>query len=209
MKDNKGKFIVFEGIDGSGKSTQAKLLAEFLNSMNLKNHLTSEPTKRPVGKMIRQIFSEELTMDNLVVAGLFVADRLDHLTNSEDGILHFINQGKHVISDRYYLSSYAYQGTFAPMNWIIESNQMARTLLKADITFYLDLNPYESMKRIQAQRESKEIYENLEILKKVHANYQEVIRIFRSDENIVVLDANLPSDELSNIICNKVIQILN
>ncbi|HNA65969.1 MAG TPA: hypothetical protein PKZ51_14700, partial [Saprospiraceae bacterium] len=88
--NNPGKFIVFEGIDGSGKSTQCKLLHRKMNQYFGSCHLTCEPSERPVGKMIRDIFSGKLPMDNLVVAGLFVADRLDHLVNKEDGIINLL-----------------------------------------------------------------------------------------------------------------------
>lgn len=111
-------------------------------------HLTCEPSERPVGKMIREIFSGKLPMDNLVVAGLFVADRLDHLVNKEDGIINLLGQNTHVISDRYYLSSMAYQSVFAPMEWILKANDQARQMLKADITFTLTWIPKKVWKEL-------------------------------------------------------------
>ncbi len=192
----RGKFIVFEGIDGSGKSTQARMLYDYWISKGVSSYLTCEPTKGPIGKMIRQIFSGELQMDNLVVAGLFVADRLDHLTNPEYGIMKMLDQGINVITDRYYLSSYAYQGVFAPMEWIIQANARARELLKPDITFYLELDPSHSMHRINSNRSSKEIYENLDIQKKVSENYIKAIDINNDEENIIIINALLTQIEI-------------
>lgn len=77
------KFIVFEGIDGSGKSTQARLLHEKLTINGVANFLTAEPTNRPIGKLIRDIFAHRLYGNDATIAALFVADRLEHLTHPE------------------------------------------------------------------------------------------------------------------------------
>lgn len=201
---SRGKFIVFEGIDGSGKSTQAKMLHEHWITQGIPSHLTCEPTKNTIGKIIRQIFSGELKMDNLVVAGLFVADRLDHLTNPDYGIIKILDQGINVITDRYYLSSYAYQGVFAPMEWIIQANAQARELLKPDITFYLDLEPDDSMNRINTNRSTKEIYENLEIQKKVAENYRKAIEIVKEVELLVVINAKLDANHISKTVIHSI-----
>ena len=127
--------------------------------------------------MIRDIFSGRLPMDNLVVAGLFVADRLDHLVNDEDGILHLLEKPMHVISDRYYLSSMAYQSVFAPMDWILQANDHARRMLRADITFYLDIAPEKGMERIHKGRGSREIYEALGHQITVRENYMKAMKM--------------------------------
>lgn len=202
--NNQGKFIVFEGIDGSGKSTQCRLLHHRMNQYFDACHLTCEPSERPVGKMIRDIFSGKLPMDNLVVAGLFVADRLDHLVNKEDGIIKLLTQNTHVISDRYYLSSMAYQSVFAPMEWILKANEQARQMLKADITFYLDLDPEKGMERINRSRDTKEIYEEMEHLKTVHNNYQKALELQQNEENIIVISADQPSEIIESLIWSEV-----
>ncbi|MEO6189738.1 MAG: dTMP kinase [Saprospiraceae bacterium] len=204
----RGKFIVFEGIDGSGKSLQAGLLQQQILSLHKNCLLTSEPSSRPIGKIIRQIFSGETEMDNLVVAGLFVADRLDHLLNKNDGIIDSLDQNHHVICDRYYLSSLAYQSVFVSMNWVMNANAKARELLTPDITFYLDLDPKLSMDRINTHRTSKEIYENLENLIKVRNNYLEAIKIVQQDEKIITIDAKLPIEEITKMIWEEVVQLL-
>ncbi|CAG0905332.1 unnamed protein product, partial [Darwinula stevensoni] len=105
------------GIDGSGKSTQAKFLEEFLSSKN-ETYLTCEPTFNPIGQMIRDIFSGKINSNNHVITGLFVADRLDHILNEYYGIISKLEKGINVISDRYYFSSFAYQGAHVPFDWV-------------------------------------------------------------------------------------------
>ena len=76
---NGGKFIAFEGIDGSGKSTQIEYLTEKLKKENIYYYTTMEPTDSPIGSLIHQIMTGRVKTDNKVIAALFVADRLDHL----------------------------------------------------------------------------------------------------------------------------------
>ncbi|MBP9197347.1 MAG: dTMP kinase, partial [Saprospiraceae bacterium] len=101
----KNLFIAFEGIDGSGKSTQVKLLAEYLAQSGHKVYTTFEPTDSRIGVMIRDIFNHRMEGDQRVIAALFAADRLNHLLNSQDGILKKLKEGYTVITDRYYFSS--------------------------------------------------------------------------------------------------------
>ncbi|MCP4673516.1 MAG: dTMP kinase, partial [Desulfobacula sp.] len=82
----KGKFIVFEGIDGSGKSTQIQNISKRLKTQGLKAYTTFEPTDGPVGSLIRQMLSGEIKIDQRTIASLFAADRTDHLTNKKNGI---------------------------------------------------------------------------------------------------------------------------
>ena len=91
--DSKGKFIVFEGIDGSGKSTQINFLVNKLKEAGISYYTTAEPSDGPIGVMIRQILTGERKMDNKVIAALFAADRLDHILNEENGILNKIENG--------------------------------------------------------------------------------------------------------------------
>ncbi|MEP7195483.1 MAG: dTMP kinase [Saprospiraceae bacterium] len=208
MSKLKKLFIVFEGIDGSGKSTQSKILHNRLVKLGYPSHHTAEPTKRPIGKMIREVFSEKLIVDELVVAGLFVADRLDHLLNHEDGIIDKLSSGEHVICDRYYLSSFAYQGVFTPMEWLIQANAKAIELLRPDITFYIDLDPKVSMQRINKERTSKEIYETLENLILVRNNYLKAIKLFEQKEKIITIDGSQGLETISEMIWNSVEELL-
>src|SRR5256885_267953 len=157
----KNLFIAFEGIDGSGKSTQVKLLSYNLKNAGHKVHLTCEPTESPIGKMIRDIFSHKMEADHRVIAGLFVADRLDHLLNKTNGILKKLEEGYTVISDRYYFSSYAYQGTHIDLDWVIKANSLSADLRRPDLNIYIDITAEQSIERINKGRTSVELYETL------------------------------------------------
>ncbi|MEY3405306.1 MAG: Thymidylate kinase, partial [Bacteroidota bacterium] len=191
MKLSRPLFIAFEGIDGSGKSTQARKLRDWLMANGNNVHLTAEPTKRPIGKMIRDIFSGQTKADERVIAGLFVADRLDHILNADEGMLSILKSGTTVISDRYYLSSYAYHGVHTDMNWVINANAMAAQLLRPDLTIFIDVTPEVAMERIKASRESVELYETLENLNAVRAKYMEAIEKVGNSENVIVIDGSL------------------
>jgi dTMP kinase len=185
-------FIAFEGIDGSGKSTQVKLLAEQLEHAGHKVYTTFEPTDSPIGKTIRDIFSRRMEADERVIAALFVADRLHHLLNLEDGIIKKLEQGFTVITDRYYLSSYAYHSVHMSMDWVIASNAMCAQLLRPDLHIYIDMPPDESMKRLGAGRQTMEIYETLDNLRKVKENYSEAIGRVGDREHIFSTKGDRP-----------------
>ena len=197
-----GVFIVFEGIDGSGKSTQARILAENLREKGQKVHLTCEPTNGPVGSLIRNIFNGRIQADHKTIAGLFVADRLDHLLNPVDGILGKLREGYTVISDRYCLSSYAYQGTHMPMDWVIMANSQSTELLKPHMHIFIDIDPRESIRRMKKGRSTSDMYENLENLEKVRKNYLLAIEKMNPSERIEKIDGHLPVDEISEKIRN-------
>ena len=169
---NKGKFIAFEGIDGSGKSTQVKRLGAYLRDMGHKVHTTCEPTDSPIGRMIRDIFNHRMEGDQRVIAALFVADRLNHLLNSTDGILKKIKEGYTVITDRYYLSSYAYHSIHnIDLDWVIQANSLSADLLKPDLHLFIDIDPEVSMLRLASGRQNIEMYETLDNLKKNRSSH--------------------------------------
>jgi dTMP kinase len=197
-------FIAFEGIDGSGKSTQAKLLADRLNQVGQKTLLTCEPTKDQLGKMIRDAFAHKTHLHDEVIAGLFVADRLQHILDDTNGILATLQKGTHVVSDRYVFSSYAYQGVHTDIDWVIQANSLAAKLAQADLTLFIQIDPAVAMARIMSNREVTEKYETLENLNKVHKNYLKSFDLFKNKENIVLIDGNKPMDEISNEIFEKV-----
>lgn len=199
----KNLLIAFEGIDGSGKSTQIKLLAEALRNKGHKVHTTCEPTSKALGKMIRASFSGEKPQDERVIAGLFVADRLQHILDEEEGILRKLKDGYTVITDRYYFSSFAYNSIQAPMDWVIAANALSRNLAKADLHIYLDIKPEESMKRISQNRAKLELYENLENQKKVYSNYQKAFELMKDEEQVFSLKALEPIKKIHENIMDK------
>ncbi|MBK6543690.1 MAG: dTMP kinase [Saprospiraceae bacterium] len=186
----KNLFIAFEGIDGSGKSTQAKRLARLLENAGHKVYSTFEPTDNPIGKMIRDIFNHKMEADHRTIAGLFVADRLDHLLNKSNGILKKLDEGYTVITDRYYFSSYAYHGTHMAMDWVIQANALSAELLRPNLNIYIDISPEISMQRIQSGRNSTELYETLENLRNVREKYIEAFEKLKTQEQIFIVDGN-------------------
>lgn len=156
---NGGKFIAFEGIDGSGKSTQIEYLTEKLKKENIYYYTTMEPTDSPIGSLIHQIMTGRVKTDNKVIAALFVADRLDHLLNDLNGLKAKIDEGITVISDRYYFSSYAYHSVDMPMEWVIQANDQCKQILKPTATVFIDVDPDTAIERIAKNRFHQELFE--------------------------------------------------
>jgi len=204
----KNFFIAFEGLDGSGKSTQVKLLAEKLKRQGLKIYSTAEPTNSRIGHIIRDIFKHKMEADHRTIAALYAADRLDHLTNKTDGILKKMEEGHTVITDRYYFSSYAYHGTHMDMNWVINANSLSADLLRPDLNIYIDISPEESMKRLNKGRDSIELYESTENLKKVKEKYFEAFELLEGKEKIFITDGNRSEKEIAKDIWNEVSKLV-
>jgi len=209
MKKRKNLFIALEGIDGSGKSTQTKLLTEKLTAQGHKVYSTFEPTDNAIGKMIRNIFRGEVKADHRVIAGLFVADRLDHLLNEEYGIVKKLEAGYTVICDRYCFSSYAYQGVHMDMDWVIQANAMSAQTLRPDINIFIDVSPEISMQRLNSSRDNIEIYETLDNLKLVRAKYEEAFTKLQRAENIFKVNGDRTPDLIAGDIWNKVASMLD
>lgn len=198
MRDN--LFIVIEGIDGSGKSTQIELLKRNLENAGHKVKTTFEPTEGPIGKMIRKVFRHEIPADQHTIAGLFLADRLEHILNEENGLLKWLKEGYTVISDRYYLSSYAYHGVHVDMDWVIECNKKCAELLRPDLNIYIDVRPEVSMKRLQKGRAALEMYETLDNLTKVRNAYLSAFEKVDKEEHIQKVDGDRFPEEIASTI---------
>lgn len=184
-KGTRGKFIVFEGTDGSGKSTQLKSLVKYLEEKGYPCYETHEPTDSPFGAVLRSCLTGRISADEHAIAAMFAADRLDHIQNPFNGILKKLDEGINVFCDRYYLSSFAYNGGFVPLDWVIALNAPAREMLKPDLTVFLDIDPEQSMKRVSKRGET-ERYENLERQKRIRQNYYDLFERF-PDENVAIV----------------------
>lgn len=203
----KNLFIAFEGIDGSGKSTQVKLLAHRLEKAGHRVYSTCEPTSSPIGTIIRDVFTHRMEADHRVIAGLFIADRLDHLLNKTNGILKKLEEGYTVITDRYYFSSYAYQGVHMPIEWVIEANSLSAGLLRPDVNIYIDISPDISMQRLHKGRSSMELYETGENLKNVRDKYFQAFEQLKRAEHIFITDGNRLPEEIAADVWNEVSQV--
>ena len=182
----RGKFIVFEGTDGSGKSTQMKMAGKFLRGRGIPCVLTHEPTDSPFGALLRSCLTGRVETDERAIAALFAADRLDHISNTVNGIVKTLEAGVSVLCDRFYLSSFAYNGGFVPLEWVIELNRPAMELIRPDLTVFLDVPPEESMRRVSRRGET-ERYETAEKQRAIRDNYYRLFERFGEREHLVVV----------------------
>lgn len=203
-KDNRGAFIAFEGIDGSGKSTQSALLIQKLRQEGIPCYATMEPTDAPIGSLIRQVMTGRIKTDNKAVAALFAADRLDHLLNEVDGIVSKIESGVTVVTDRYYFSSYAYNSVHMPMEWVIKANEQSSAILRPSVTVYIDIDPDTALDRIAKNRFRQELFEKKSMLVKVRDNYMKSFKLLEKEEKVFIVDGNRPQEEIAEAVWNAV-----
>lgn len=197
-------FIALEGIDGSGKSSQAKLLVEKLESAGHKVYHTVEPTEGHIGSLLLRILRKEIRADHRAIALLFAADRVEHLLDQQQGIIQKLKEGYTVITDRFYFSSYAYNGTHTDMDWVISVNKKSAELLRPDLNIFIDVAPEECMRRINANRSTTELFENLDNLRNVREKYMEAFSKLKHEENIFTTDGNRSIDAIAADIWKEV-----
>lgn len=205
-------FIVLEGLDGAGTTTQSERLARALRSQGRQCHQTCEPSRGPIGEMIRQMLRLEIGIEDEqgglrpvgreTLALLFAADRLHHV---EAEIEPALKEGAVVISDRYYHSSLVYQGDIDPgdgegegekvdYDWVRQINGRARV---PDLTIFLEAPVELCLERLQA-RQSFEIYETREKLTRLERRYAEVMEMLEKEgQRILRLDASLSRESLT------------
>lgn len=186
--NRKGKLIVLEGIDGSGKSTQIQLLKEKLIAQGKSVITTQEPTQEKIGQLIRAILKEHQNVNQAAIALLFAADRLLHISDEKQGMLSLLQQVDYILCDRYYFSSLAYHSVYVPMDWVYEINRMNIALLKADMHIYIDTKPDIAFQRIMQNRSTQEMYENKSMLEKVYSNYMQAFEKYGDLENIQIVN---------------------
>lgn len=179
-----GHFIVFEGIDGSGKGTQQTLLAQHLRQKGVSVWCTREPSDGTIGRLIRQGLKDTAIMDEATIALLFAADRLSHI----EEIRNHLAVGDTVLCDRYVLSSLAYNSQKLSLEWILSLNQQADARLHPDLTLLFDLSEKVALSRIEARNDEKERYETLNQLYQVRQMYRMLAQV-RQDDNVTVIDA--------------------
>jgi dTMP kinase len=205
----RGLFIVLEGPDGAGISTQTALLHSLLVDRGLKVLATKEPTSGPIGSVIRQALAHRLVyppdepVGDDVMALLYAADRLDHIRAD---ILPRLEAGTHVVCDRYRLSSYAYQGLTLGQEWVRGLN--SRTIAP-DLTFFIDVPPDISQQRIAARGGYVELYETDERLRPIYANYLSLVEDAKANgERVITIDGKLGIGVVSNEILQKVLEAI-
>ena len=192
---DRGSLIVFEGIDGAGKTTQIALLKDWLKEQGKKVFCTAEPTESLTGGMLRDALSGNARRSVCEMAALFTLDRIFHNVNPVNGIEKMLGDGYTVICDRYYYSSLAYQGAETDAAWVRAMNLGCPEIRRPDLCLFLDLSPEESMKRITRDRPTLEIYESLERLGRIRNQFHRVLGDLPG-ENIHILDASCSPEEL-------------
>jgi len=192
---SKGRFIVLEGIDGAGTTTQCGLLAKRLRKDGLAVRTTREPSDGPVGTTIRQILAGRIVGAGgrapgwATMALLFAADRMDHV---EAEIEPFVAQGGVIISDRYDASSLAYQsvssgrGGESTVEWIRTLNKNAR---RPDLTVVLDVPAEVAVTRREARGDAAQLYEQNELQRALCVFYKDLQKHIPNDR-VVVIDGS-------------------
>jgi len=198
------RLIVLEGLDGAGTTTQARRLALYLGEHGRAAHLTREPSDGPIGRLLRELLTghhaiPEQAIGQSTFSLLFAADRLDHLQREVEPQL---AAGVTVISDRWYHSSLAYQGTGADRDWIATVNARAR---RPDLTIFLRVRPEIAAQRRVAAGRAQELFDDLAMQQDVDAGYRATIaELTALGERIEVIDGELPADAVFQQICDLV-----
>ncbi|HPW00005.1 MAG TPA: dTMP kinase [Oscillospiraceae bacterium] len=197
MTDQRGFFIVLEGLDGSGKSTQAKLLAEHLRAKGREVCLTAEPTESRIGAIIREALSGGFRCSPEEMAALFLADRIRHNADPESGIRQSLERGVDVVCDRYYYSSFAYQGMETDPDWVLQMNLGCPAVLRPDLCVFYDLDPETCFGHLRGSRERFEIFEtDAALIAKTREQFERVFAMLKGRENIVRVDAGCSIEEV-------------
>lgn len=197
------RFIVFEGLDGAGTTTQLGLLDSALTREGKPHWITFEPSAHPAGRLVRQVLKGEVTACPETLARLFSADRHEHV-HGRGGITEHLGRGELVICDRYIFSSLAYQG--------VACGPELPAMLNADfplpeLLVYFDLPSAVAMKRVETRQE-REIFETLSFQERVRAAYEASLREFAdSGMEILRLDATRSVAEVSGAILEAVLAL--
>ncbi len=192
------KFIVFEGIDGSGKGTQIRALAERLRAEGRHVYVTAEPTESVTGGLLRDALSGVTPRTGCEMAALFLIDRVNHNVNPVTGIKKMLDADFDVICDRYYYSTLAYQGSETDFEWVRSLNLDCPEIRRPDVCIFLDLDPEVSMKRIgKSDRGFTEIYEKAEKLQAVREKYFYAFERLADTDNIKIINADRTPDEIA------------
>ncbi|MCF7944492.1 MAG: dTMP kinase [Spirochaetia bacterium] len=200
-------FIVFEGIDAAGTTTQSKLLFDFLISKGIRTKLTCEPTSSPIGKIIRSSLKNDSELDKGTLPYLFAADRYNHVFNKEDGIESFLHKtDSFLISDRYLFSSLAYQSIDFNFEYVLKLNSYFPL---PELTFFIDLPVEVSIQRIKNRTAEPDSFENIDFQKKVRDQYETCFSYFSGKTKIVTLDGTLPKMEIHSRICEHTALLLD
>lgn len=201
---NKNYFITFEGIDGSGKSTQANLLIDRLSSLKIENLFLREPGGTTISEEIRTVLlnNRKDEMSSRTEALLMCASRAQ-LT--KDIIIPEMKAGKWIIADRFADSTLAYQGggRGIDLDWLIRLNEFATYGIEPDLTFYIDIDPEVGFQRRKDLASDRIENAGVEFQRDIRKKYLEIVNNF--SDRIVKVDGNLSVEDISKFIWNIII----
>ncbi len=211
MPKDRAPFIVLEGIDGSGTTTQAAMLHEHLVGRGLATWLTREPTDTPLGRFIRDTLAGQadsagdgpFALSESALCLLFAADRIEH-----SRVIDETRRKQHVICDRYIMSSIAYQSREPDISAerVIEVN---RGCAVPDLTFYLDVSVDECLHRLEGRSGSPTVYEKRRLLETIARNYRSVSSIYQRHFGLLIeIDGSRPPTEVHEEITTRIDQHL-
>lgn len=194
-------FIVIEGLDGSGTTTQLDNISAFLNKQNISYIRTFEPTDMETGKFIRRVLSGQVPLEQETIAYLFAADRNEHIYGNH-GIIKKLESYPYVISDRYHFSSIAYQSIGSAKDLVLNLN--SRFPLPEHLVF-IDVPVEECQRRIRVRNGVEDIYDHCDYQKKVLENYNQALDGFsQSPMNIIRIDGTLPPLKVTKSIIDAI-----
>lgn len=193
---SKGKLIVFEGIDGCGKTSHIDKLANKLIELGHKvvvmNNIDEDGT---TGKAIREILKDkDSCISDMRLALLFLSE-LQFVVKKKNGIEDLLKQGFTVLCSRYFYSTYAYAGSTKEVNVVIENGTY--NLIKPDITFYLDVDITTAIKRLNDNRVEKDYYENSSKLLIIKGRYSNLLE-FKMIDNVIRINNNSDFEKINN-----------
>lgn len=187
-------FIVFEGLDGCGKSSQVKILAKHLESKGKSVNYSAEPTDSPIGKMVRDVLQHKIKTTPKALALLYSADREDHLFHDQSGIYYNTQNNIFEISDRYFYSSLAYQSVNVDYNYV----ECINNFPSPELLIYIDVPVDICLKRIDKRGEEKELFEKKEFLEKVEKNFKYAIKNANKMTKVLVVDGTKDIEVIAN-----------
>lgn len=197
----RGRFIVFEGLDGAGTSTQLSMTAQWLRSYDVSVETTKEPSNGPFGAALRQAIEGRVQLDPVAMALGFAADRRDHVANDFNGIEKNLDGGSWVLCDRYLFSSLAYQvGDDVTEDWIREIN---RFIVEPDATIFIDTPPDLCGERISTRSINFELFHHPEHLTRSLVNYQRLISAGHLIGRLFVVDGTGSVEEVFSRIASR------
>jgi dTMP kinase len=199
-----GKWIVFEGLDGAGTTTQADRLARRLRSeVSHPEEVfqSAEPTSGAIGLTLRSVLRGEILLDKTTMALAFSADRSDHLHRS-DGILARRERGHWIVMDRYLYSTLAYQDC-SDRDWLLQVNSR---FPRPDFLVFLDTPVDVCLRRMKQRNQGNDLFEKEDSLKRIEESYRWVLEIEAEKTRMLVINGCLPADEIAERVFEQIQQ---